>query len=1376
MLLSTLRSPLILSLLYAVLGVLWILFSDQWLGYLAVDIERFAEVSRYKGVAFVLVSAGLIFLALTRYAADRSDLPSRSGHQHQVVLAFIVLLLVVPLLGVSVTRLHGPELQQRELEQLSHRADQKRDQIRQWLEQGSRELGALESLLETGAGHLAPESERFAQMQQAVSDLVLGLGFAGARISLPGQDAMQLGAAPEASTDSPALRPFRITQRDWLQLMQDQSGQLWVRLARPSHGDRIALELFAPFESALQPLLSDWLLSHDTLELQLLQARGDSAVYLSPLKFTDAAPATQALPLFNQDVVAVMAVASGNSGEAVGKDYRGVSVLSAYRQIPDTPWTLVVERDLEEVLAPLDTLLQWILLIGMLFMLVVGVVLLLFWRQQRLQLSLQARAELDARDRILQRFYELPLIGMGIYDPLAKRWVRVNDELVRLLGYPREQLMAMDWRELTPPKVLEEEEYLYQAVLEGIRDGYQMEKQLRHAAGHLVEIKLDVQMERESDGGWMLAMMQDISQQKHSEALIQRQANLYNMLSQTNQMIVRRHAPDRIFQSACDIAVRFGKLRFAWIAQVDDKGQLKPLASAGLGGESLPMLIQLCRNYPEQGLTMAAIRQGERMLANNVFADPRFQPWYQLARRHDIHAAIVLPITDDRGAMKVMTLYASEPDFFSDEVVDTLDELSHDISFALANYFRDQALESANQVINASPVVLMRWDNKEGWPVTYVSDNVRLWGIEPATLMAGEFNYEQLIHPDDRATIAAEVAGHLKRHENEYQQLYRLQLGNGDVIWVEDHTHVQRDLRGNILHIEGVLTDVTERQQQEARLERASAVLDSTREAVVVTDAQQRIIQINPAFGEMFGWSEQELNGKTPHQFASGQHDQAFYRHMWQSLDESGHWQGEIMSRRRNGEVFPALLSISVVRDPRAEISHYVGVYTDLSRLRESESRLEYQALHDPLTGLPNRQMLFTQLEHCIQYNRRHTRVSALLMIDLDNFKDVNDSFGHLMGDQLLQQAAKRLKLRLREEDMLFRLGGDEFAVLLDDVGSGGDAANVALSLIRQFDGSFTLSDGVEVRIGASIGISLVTQVRQKPEDLLQQADAALFRAKERRGSLSFYSDDLTQAARQRIELEQRLGRAIEANELRLYYQPQWSLESGEITGVEALVRWEDPERGLISPAEFISLAEQTVLIDHIGRWILNEACDQIARWQAAGLQIPRVAVNVSPQQLRYHSLPDEVAKALERTGIAPELLELELTEGALMAPNLEPVSMLGELRSLGVRLAIDDFGTGYSSLAYLKRFPLDLLKIDKSFTDDLLESDEARAIVETIIVLGHKLGLRVLAEGVELETQRALLEELGCHQYQGYLGSRPLPVAELESLLKQDGPDLQQT
>jgi len=1366
MLLSQMRSPLILTLLYAVLGVAWIVFSDQLVVYLAGDLHRFAEVSRYKGVAFVLISAALIFLALTHYRYEERFSRGAFGRQRYLVLAFVALLLVVPLLAVSVTRLYGPELQQRELDRLDQVAELKSSQISQWLEQSSRELGAIEQLLVTGGNTVAPESERFARMEQAVSSLLQGLGYSGAEIHFPGREPLQLGTVPRIATNGNPLKPFRISQRDWLQLLQDEDATAWVRLSRPSHGDRIALELYRPLETSLQPILSEWLLSGNSAELLLLQAKGGRGVYISPLKHSDARPMTQTISLIGQTIPGAIALVSGGSGEVAGEDYRGVPVLAAYRTVPNSPWALVIKRDHDEVLEPLDTLLQWMLLLGMIFMLAVGLILLLLWRQQRLRLSLQAKADLDARDRILQRFYDMPLIGMGIYDPVARSWVRVNDELLRMLGYEREQFMAMDWRELTPSHLLDEEEYQFKAVMDGLRDGYQMEKQLRHADGHLVDIRLNVQIEWESGGGWMLAIMQDVSERKRNEILIQRQANLYNMLSQTNQMIVRRHAPERIFQSACDIAVRFGKLSFAWMAQLDKSGKLRPLVSAGFGDESLPMLVQLCRNYPEQGLTMAAIRQGERMLANNIFTDPGFQPWYQLARRHDIHAAIVLPLSDADGRLVVMTLYAGEPDFFTDEVVNTLDELSHDISFALANYSRDQALEKANQVINASPVVLMRWENSAGWPVSYVSDNVRRWGIEPAGLRSGEVNYEQLIHPDDRETIAAEVKGHLERNENEYHQLYRLQLASGEVIWVEDHTHVQRDRQNNILHMEGVLTDVTERQQQEARLERASAVLDSTREAVVITDARQHIIQINPAFNEMFGWTEEELVGNTPHQFASGRHDSAFYEHMWYELDQSGHWQGEIMSRRRDGEVFPALLSISVVRGPRGSINHYVGVYTDLSRLKESESRLEYQALHDLLTGLPNRQMLFSQLDHCIHYNRRHKRISALLMIDLDNFKDVNDSFGHLVGDQLLEQAAQRLKLRLRDEDMLFRLGGDEFAVLLDDVNSGGDAANVALSLIRQFDGSFTLDGGVEVRVGASIGISLVTNVKQKPEDLLQQADAALFRAKERRGSLSFYSDDLTQAARQRLELEQRLGRAIEANELRLYYQPQWSLESGEMTGVEALVRWQDPERGLIPPAEFIPIAEQTVLIDHIGRWVLNEACDQIARWQAAGLHIPRVAVNVSPQQLRYHSLPDEVAKALERTGIAPELLELELTESALMAPNLEPVAMLKQLRVLGVRLAIDDFGTGYSSLAYLKRFPLDLLKIDKSFTDDLLESDEARAIVETIIVLGHKLGLRVLAEGVETEAQRSLLNTLGCHQYQGYLASKPLPVAELEALL----------
>ena len=1365
MLLSYMRSSLLLTLCYAIFGVAWILFSDQMVAYLVGDYALFVVVSRYKGIAFVLISAAFIFLALTRSRhMDQSD-QNQPGQQRYIVSGFIILLLAVPLLAVAVTRFYGPELQHQNMEQLSEVVTLKSTQISQWLEQSGRELEALEQLIDTGPRNIPSESEQFHRMQQAVFSMLQGLGYTGAEIHMPGRAPLQLGVVPRQVDVDLELESFPINQQDRLQLLQSEDNSVWVRIARSGDDDSVALDLYRPFDTSLQPILSDWLLSGNSSELLLLQTRGDQGVYISPLKYSDASPMTQTTGLLSQKTPAAVALASGGGGTVIGEDYRGINVMAAYQNVFGSPWSLVVKRDHDEVMRPLDTLLKWILLLGMVFMLIVGLILLLLWRQQRLSLSLQARSDLNARDRILQRFYELPLIGMGIYDPDARRWIRVNDELVRMLGYDRDELLTFDWRELTPGHLLEEEEGLFQAVMEGAQDGYRMEKQLRHADGYMVDIRLDVQIERE--GGWMLAMMQDVSQQKRSEAQIHRQANLYNMLSQTNQLIVRRHAPQRIFQSACDIAIRFGKLRFAWVAQLGPSGQVKPLASAGLGGESLPMLVQLCHSYSKQALTTVALRQGERLMVNNIYADPRFQPWYQLARRYDIHSVIVLPLGDGAGHDSVMTLYAAEPDFFSDEVVNTLDELGQDIGFALINYSRDQALEKASQVINASPAVLMRWSNSPGWPVTYVSDNVRRWGVEPATLLSGEINHEQLIHPDDRTRVLAEVEEYLKQGKSAYQQLYRLHLLSGDLIWIEDHTHVQRDAQGRIEYIEGVLTDVTERQQQEERLQRASAVLDSTREAVLITDGRQNIIQINAAFGEMFGWSEEELLGETPHKFASGRHPRAFYQQLWEELERDGHWQGEIMSRRREGEVFPALLSISVIQGPNNLPSHYVGVYTDLSRLKESESRLEYQALHDPLTGLPNRVRLFKQLQSCIQYNRRHGRNSALLMIDLDNFKNVNDSFGHLLGDRLLEQAAERLKLRLRDEDMLFRLGGDEFVVLLEEVGSEADAANVALSLIHQFEQSFTLTDEVDARVGASIGISLITSQQQKPEDLLQQADAALFRAKEQRGSLSFFSDDLTQAARQRLELEQRLSRAIDANELQLYYQPQWSLESGAITGVEALIRWQDPERGLIPPDAFIPVAEQTTLIDQIGRWVLNEACDQIARWQAAGINIPVVAVNVSPQQLRYHSLPDEVASALARTGIAPERLELELTESALMAPNLEPVDMLNQLRELGVRLAIDDFGTGYSSLAYLKRFPLDLLKIDKSFTDDLLESDEARAIVETIIVLGHKLGLRVLAEGVETEAQRARLRELGCHQYQGYLGSRPLPLAELETLLK---------
>jgi diguanylate cyclase (GGDEF)-like protein len=446
-----------------------------------------------------------------------------------------------------------------------------------------------------------------------------------------------------------------------------------------------------------------------------------------------------------------------------------------------------------------------------------------------------------------------------------------------------------------------------------------------------------------------------------------------------------------------------------------------------------------------------------------------------------------------------------------------------------------------------------------------------------------------------------------------------------------------------------------------------------------------------------------------------------------------------------------------------------VGVFADISRLKASEAELEFLAHHDPLTRLPNRLLLLSRLEHAIGMARREDRQLALLMLDLDRFKDVNDSFGHVAGDELLQQVADKLTSRLRGVDTVCRLGGDEFTVLLEDIAHVEDAARLADTLIADLGEPWRLSHGGEVRVGASVGISLFPEHGDTAAELLQQADAALYQAKaEGRGRFKYFSDALTRAARERIELEARLRRAIGRNELRVFFQPQVEIGSGRMVGAEALVRWQDPEQGLIPPGRFIPVAEATGLIGAVGEWVLRETCRQGRRWLEAGLPPLTLAVNVSPHQFLNSDIAAVVADILAETGFPAAHLELELTESALMEREQEAVEVLNRLRTVGVRLAIDDFGTGYSSLAYLKRFPLDVLKIDKSFVDDIPHSADDMQIAATIVAMAHSLRLKVLAEGVETAEQLAFLQEQGCDYFQGYLKSPPLPVDAFERLSRE--------
>lgn len=564
------------------------------------------------------------------------------------------------------------------------------------------------------------------------------------------------------------------------------------------------------------------------------------------------------------------------------------------------------------------------------------------------------------------------------------------------------------------------------------------------------------------------------------------------------------------------------------------------------------------------------------------------------------------------------------------------------------------------------------------------------------------------------------------------------------------------------------LRDVTQHKLDNDRLRQAAAVFGSTNEGVMITDPQGTIQMVNAAFCALTGYSEEEVLGQPANMLNSGRHDTLFYQEMWSSILETGSWQGEIWNRRKDGTTYPELLSISSVLDEAGKISHYVGVFADISRLKESEQKLAYLAHHDMLTGLPNRLMLQARMENSLSIAKRQKVQLALLLLDLDRFKDVNDSFGHAAGDELLEQVAQTLQSQLREADSVCRMGGDEFAILLDGIHRTEDAGKVANEIISALTKTWDLSNGCSVAIGASIGISIYPSQSEDAEALLQHADAALYRAKsEGRGRFQYFTEALTRDARNRLELEARLVKAIAENELVVYYQPQIDIESGDVVGAEALVRWLDPERGLIPPVEFIPMAEQTGLIKGIGAFVLQQSCTQAQQWIEQGFKPISMAVNLSAVQLRHSDIKQNIEAVLQRCGLAPEYLELEITESALMEREQESIDLLNGLRRLGVRIAIDDFGTGYSSLAYLKKFPIDVLKIDKSFVDDIPEDKDDMIIASTIVGMGHSLGLAVLAEGVETKEQLAFLASKKCNQYQGFLTSKPVPAEEFAQFLK---------
>jgi diguanylate cyclase (GGDEF)-like protein/PAS domain S-box-containing protein len=677
--------------------------------------------------------------------------------------------------------------------------------------------------------------------------------------------------------------------------------------------------------------------------------------------------------------------------------------------------------------------------------------------------------------------------------------------------------------------------------------------------------------------------------------------------------------------------------------------------------------------------------------------------------------------------------------------------------------------ESFLTIINASPDFIAIKDGEGRWQVLNQA-GVDFYGLE-TLVWQGRTDLElaDMVQPCFRESLlacslsdeSAWVAG-APQLSNE-----SIQLGDGSTLVFEVLKTPVFDMQGrrHSMVIYGREETVKTRSLEQARL--FSQVLSNSSEAVVITDAKNNIVLVNHAFESITGYSAKEVIGKNPRILSSGRHTKEFYSAIWKQLEFEGIWRGEIWDRRKNGEIYPKWLDISKVCDRNGKITHYIGIFSDISDRKAIEAQLEFLAYHDPLTRLPNRLLLRDRFSQACHAATRDGSWVAMLFLDLDQFKTINDTLGHVMGDQLLLSVVERLKKCVRDTDTISRLGGDEFVVLLTGVIDLGVVSVVAQKILDHLEEPFEIH-GHRLMTSFSIGIGICPDDGDDFDTLLKVADTAMYYAKDSgRNAYRFYTEQMNIQAMERLHILNDLHQALKNDEFVLHYQPQLDLNSGKVIGLEALIRWNSPGSGMVLPGKFIPVAEENGLIVQIGEWVLREVCRQQRIWQDAGYEPLVVAVNLSAIQFRRGDIVDKVIDILRQSGVGPEWLELELTESILIQDVERTLGMVEQLKSTNIGLSIDDFGTGYSSLAYLKRFKVDKLKIDQSFIRNLEVDRDDAAIVRSIIQLAHGLDLRVIAEGVESDKQLAILRNYGCDEVQGYFYSHPLPPDKLVKFLK---------
>jgi diguanylate cyclase (GGDEF)-like protein/PAS domain S-box-containing protein len=985
------------------------------------------------------------------------------------------------------------------------------------------------------------------------------------------------------------------------------------------------------------------------------------------------------------------------------------------------------------------------------------------------------RAEEALRDsevRFRQFFHAAP-VAMGLSRLRDGRYLDVNPAFEVLTGLKRSEIIdraSLDLG-LWVDKTHREDMVRQVNAGEVIRN---TEWQIRGRDGVMREVLANVEPIQIDNEQCVLVALTDITERRNAEKLLVRHNRLLHTLSAVNDMLLQAHDAQTLLQQTCRIIVEQQAFRMAWIGMVDADGQrVLPVAEAGFETGYLDAADIRCDNSSRgRGPTGAAIRSNSTVVNDDSENNVRFMPWRELARMQGYRSSVAIPLRREARAVGALNVYASEPHAFTAETLTLLERLAGDIEICLEKIRIQQALQESERkyysLVRELPGMAYRCRNDAHWTTEFVSEGcVALTGYCVAELVgAGCVVPGRLAHVDDRDILACR-GRYLRDAGKPCRDEYRLVAADGTIKWVWDQWHGVYAPSGELLAIEGFITDISERKNTEEQLLLAAKVFDNSRETIIITDASGRIMRVNATFAERNGYANDELLGKPFDALTQKADGMPPLEVMWTVLRDSGHWSGEVWRRRRGGERYPEWLSVTAVRNASGQLTHLVCIGSDISARKAAEARIHYLAHHDALTGLPNRLLFRDRVEQALNQAQRSKAQVAILFVDLDHFKFINDTLGHYVGDRMLQGVAAALRACLRDSDIVSRQGGDEFTIALTHLQDANAVGHVAEKILARLAEPMHI-DAHLLTASCSIGISLYPGDAVDAETLMRNADTALYHAKQSgRDTFRFFTGEMNVAAQTWQRIETRLRRALERGELQLHYQPQVDLSSGRVVGVEALLRWNNPELGHLAPTNFIRVAEECGLIVPIGEWVLSEACRQLRRWQDLGLTDLAMSVNLSALQLRRGNLPEAISRALQETGLCGAHLELELTESMLMQETEHVAETLRRLEAMNLKVAVDDFGTGYSSLGYLKRMAVAKLKIDRSFVHNLPEDRENRAIVQAIVGLCRGLGLQLVAEGIENEAQRETLLAMGCEQGQGYLFGRPQTSEALEPLLR---------